>query len=86
VQWSDAAAEEAFARVFNSSTVRSRNFRIWVVGQSITPLDSKSTAAPEVLAEVRKAFNVFVDPGARKADGSIDPTKVRITVPYENDF
>jgi hypothetical protein len=86
VQWSDAAAEEAFARVFNSSTVRSRNFRIWVVGQSITPLDGKSTAAPEVLAEVRKAFNVFVDPGARRADGSIDPTKVRIRVPHENDF
>ncbi|MCU0749944.1 MAG: type II secretion system GspH family protein [Akkermansiaceae bacterium] len=86
VQWSDAAAEEAFARVFNSSTVRSRNFRIWVVGQSISPLAAGSTATPEVLAEVRKAFNVFVDPGARKTDGTIDPTKVRITVPHENDF
>ena len=38
------------------------------------------------MAEVRKAFTVFVDPGARKDDGSIDPAKVRISISHENDF
>lgn len=85
VQWTDAAAEEAFARVYQSSTVRSRNFRIWVVGQTVAPT-ATTTTAPKVLAEVRKAYTVFVDPGVRKADGSIDSTKFRVRILHENDF
>ncbi len=85
VQWSDAAAEEAFARVYEASTVRSRNFRVWVIGQALAPTGTTNTA-PEVQAEVRRAYTVFVDPGARKADGTIDPTKFRVTNLNENDF
>jgi len=85
IQWSDAAAEEMFGRVFQSSTVRSRNFRVWVIGQAVTPV-SVATATPEILAETRKAFTIFVDPGARKADGSIDSSQVKITTLNENDF
>ncbi len=85
IQWSDSAAEEVFARVYESSTVRSRNFRVWVIGQSVAPTATTNTS-PEVLAEVRKSFTVFADPGARKSDGSIDPTKFRLTILNENDF
>lgn len=85
VNRSDSAAEEIFARVYEASTVRSRNYRIWVVGQAVTPTTS-TTAAPQVLSEVRKVFTVFADPGARAGDGAIDPTKTRLTVLHENDF
>jgi len=82
IQWSDAAAEEVFARVYDASTVRSRNFRVWVIGQAITGPESK----PEILAESRKTFTVFADPGERKSDGSIDPAKHHPRVTYANDF
>jgi hypothetical protein len=85
VHLSDSAAEEVFARVYESSTVRSRNFRVWVVGQAITPTTS-TTAKPEVLAEVRRAFTVFADPGERASDGSIDPQKAKLKILHENHF
>ncbi len=81
----DSAAEEIFARVYEASTVRSRNFRIWVIGQAVTPTSSASTA-PAVLAEVRKVYTVFADPGKRGADGKIDPLKTNLTILHENDF
>jgi type II secretory pathway pseudopilin PulG len=85
VQWTDSAAEEIFGRVYEASTVRSRNFRIWVVGQAVSPTAITNTS-PEVLAEVRKVFTVFADPGERKSDGSIDPSKSRVQILHENDF
>jgi hypothetical protein len=85
LQWSDAAAEEAFARVYNSSTVRSRNFRIWVVGQAVAPT-APTNLSPEVLSEVRKAFTVFADPGERNSNGSIDSSKFKTSIIHENDF
>ncbi|MES2439655.1 MAG: hypothetical protein V4584_11335 [Verrucomicrobiota bacterium] len=84
-QWSDAAAEEVFGRVYEASTVRSRNFRVWVVGQSLMPTSS-GNPNPEVLSEVRRSFTIFSDPGERDNDGAIDPAKTRITVLHENDF
>ena len=85
VQWSDAAAEEVFGRVYEASTVRSRNFRVWVVGQSVAPTAATNTS-PEVMAEVRKVYTVFADPGPRGTDGSIDPAKFQIKILHENDF
>jgi type II secretory pathway pseudopilin PulG len=82
IQWSDAAAEENFSRVYDAATVRSRNFRIWVIGQAITGPE----ADPVVLSESRKSFTVFADPGVRNSDGTIDPVKYRPRVTYENDF
>jgi hypothetical protein len=82
---SDSAAEEIFARVYEASTVRSRNFRVWVVGQALAP-SAATTAKPEVLAEVRRTFTVFADPGERSADGSIDPPKMKFRIYNENDF
>lgn len=85
IQWADAAAEELFGRIYEASTVRSRNFRVWVIGQSLTPTSSP-TAEPEVLAEVRRAFTVFADPGERDPDGAIQPKKTKFTILHENDF
>jgi hypothetical protein len=85
IQWTDAAAEEVFARVYDASTFRSRNFRVWVVGQAIMPTTS-ATATPEVLAEVRKVFSVFADPGERNPDGTINPANHKIRITHENDF
>ena len=85
LQWSDAAAEEVFARVYESSTVRSRNFRVWVIGQAIARTVA-TDPPPEVLSEVRRVFTIFADPGARKTDGKIDATKFKTKVIDENDF
>ena len=85
VQWSDAAAEEVFARVYEASTVRSRNFRVWIVGQALAPATG-ARAAPLVLAEVRKVFTLFADPGQRANDGTIDPTNASTHVTHENNF
>lgn len=86
VQWTDAAAEEVFARVYEASTVRSRNFRVWVVGQALAPVAVGGTRPPEVLAESRRVFTLFVDPGTRAADGTIDPKQVRPTIINERTF
>ena len=85
VQWSDSAAEEVFARVHEAATVRSRNFRVWIVGQALAPTTSPGTA-PQVLAEVRKVFTLFADPGERNSEGSINPAKFQTTVIHENNF
>ena len=85
VQWSDAAAEEVFARIYEASTVRSRNFRVWVVGQAIAPTTA-ANSAPLVLAEVRKVFTLFADPGQRNGNGDIAPDKSKCSVIHENSF
>jgi hypothetical protein len=86
LQWTDSAAEETFARAYDASTVRSRNFRIWVIGQSLAPSASVS-ASPKVLAEIRKNFTVFADPGVkRKTDNNPDPLEFRLKILHESDF
>jgi hypothetical protein len=86
IQWTDSAAEELFARAYEASTVRSRNFRVWVVGQSLAPLPAGSTSPPQILADVRKVFTVFADPGLRDDDGTLNPANARVEVLYENNF
>jgi hypothetical protein len=85
IQWSDAAAEEVFDRLFEASTVRSRNFRVWVIGQSLAPTSTSNTS-PEVLAEVRKNFTLFANPSERLSNGTIDPAEFKISILHENDF
>lgn len=86
IQWTDSAAEEVFARVYEASTLRSRNFRIWVIGQAVYTPPQGSGRPVEVLSEAKKVFTVFADPGERKADGTIDPNSYRPRVTHENDF
>lgn len=85
IEWSDAAAEEVFARMFESSTVRSRNFRVWIVGQALAP-GIGTNGSPEVLAEVRTCYDIFVDPGERDDDGSIILENVHVKVLHESEF
>jgi hypothetical protein len=85
VQWTDAAAEEVFGRVYQAATVRSRNFRIWVVAQAVAPVTS-SSAVPEVLAEVRKAYTIHADPGVRASDGTIIGSNFKTRILSANEF
>lgn len=66
-EWNDAAAEEAFGRIFNNATVRSRNFRIVVAGQAVRKTRSGET---KVLATRSRLYHVFVRP-IRDANGNI---------------
>jgi hypothetical protein len=81
----DSAAEEVFARMYEAGTVRSRNFRIWVIGQSLSPTTGNNPS-PVVLAEARRAYTVFADPGERDSDGKINPDKTKLTILHENNF
>ncbi len=85
IEWSDAAAEEIFARVHEGSTVRSRNFRVWIVAQSLAS-SKVAGRMPTVLAEVRKVFTLFADPGVRASDGAIIQDQFKTKVTFSNDF
>ena len=74
-EWNDAAAEEAFARIFNSSTVRSRNFKVVVTGQSVRRTRSGET---KVLATRSRLYHVFVRP-IRDANGNLIRQQTEIT-------
>jgi hypothetical protein len=58
-EWNDAAAEEAFARLYNSATVRSRNFRVVVTGQAVRGTRNGET---KVLATRSRLYHVFIRP------------------------
>jgi hypothetical protein len=66
-EWNDAAAEEAFARVFNNATVRSRNFKVVVTGQSLRRTRSGET---KVLATRSRVYHLFIRP-IRDANGNL---------------
>lgn len=85
IRWTDAAAEEVFARVYQASTVRSRNFRVWIVAQALSPMESQGTS-PQILAEVRKVHTVFVDPGARTPEGGLIMGNTKTRILTTNDF
>ncbi|MEM6910739.1 MAG: hypothetical protein AAF555_04075 [Verrucomicrobiota bacterium] len=70
LQWSDGAAEELFGRLYNSSSVRSRNFRVFIEGQAIRRLRDGTI---RVEGSTRRMFQVFVDPGVRKGANDTDP-------------
>jgi hypothetical protein len=59
-EWNDAASEQYFAKIYNFTTVRSRNFRIFVTGQAYIPANGPQ---PErVLATANKVYEVFLKP------------------------
>jgi Tfp pilus assembly protein PilV len=86
LQWNDSAAEELFARVNESVTMRSRNFRIWVIGQALEPYSEGSQKEIHVISESKKSFTVFADPGERNSSGEIQTSNYHPKVTYENDF
>jgi hypothetical protein len=69
-EWNDPGREELFAKIYNLATTRSRNFRVFVTGQS---LDKNGN----VLSTVTKVYQVFIKPN-RAADGTIQSQQVVI--------
>jgi hypothetical protein len=82
-EWNDAATEEVFARLYNSSTVRSRNFRIFVTGQAIRARRSDPNQF-DVLATRSKVYHVHIHPVRDPVTGMI--TRQRAEVTYEQDL
>jgi len=71
----DPGLEEFFARLYNSSTVRSRNFRIYVTAQVLRHPPDRS---PVIEATRARMYHVFIKP-LRDPQGKIIRQKVQIT-------
>ena len=65
IRSTDAAAEEWFQRIYSQSTVRSRNFMIYVIGQAM----STNTNNPRPLATSQQAFQVYLSPQRSVTNG-----------------
>lgn len=74
-QWNDSGREELFSKILNLTTVRSRNFRVFVTGQA---LDKNG----RVLSTVNKVFQIFLRP-TRAANGSIPAGSQQTEIKYE---
>lgn len=70
--WNDAAAEECFARIHDLTSVRSRNFRVFVVAEALSPGGSRR-------ARVRRVHQLFVRP---ERDGGGRPQNNRVEIRY----
>lgn len=76
-EWNDAAAEEYFAKIFNLTTVRSRNFRVFVTGQVYIPANGSQ---PErVIATANKVYHVFLKPTRDPTTGAITAQTTQVT-------
>ena len=63
-EWNDPGREELFAKIYNLAATRSRNFRIFVTGQS---LDKNGS----IVSTVTKVYQVFVKPNRDPTTGAI---------------
>jgi hypothetical protein len=70
-EWNDPGREELFAKIYNLAATRSRNFRVFVTGQS---LDKNG----KVLSTVTKVYQVFVKPNRDSTTGAIQSQQVQI--------
>jgi hypothetical protein len=70
-EWNDPGREELFAKIYNLATTRSRNFRVFVTGQS---LDKNGN----VLSTVTKVYQVFIKPTRDPTTGAIQSQQVQI--------
>jgi PKD repeat protein len=70
-EWNDPGREELFAKIYNLATTRSRNFRVFVTGQS---LDKNGN----VLSTVTKVYQVFIKPTRDPNTGAILSQQVEI--------
>ena len=84
LQWSDRASEEVFARLYNSTTVRSRNFRVHVIGQALEQTPSGNL---RIKATRKKSFRVFANPGDQQSEsGEFDSEQLTIDTSYETNL
>ena len=61
-EWNDRAAEEWFAKIYPLATVRSRNFLVYAVGQTLQP------GTTNVVSTAKAVFQVYIRP-VRGTDG-----------------
>lgn len=71
----DPALEELFARLFNNSTVRSRNFRVYITAQALRHTRSGNTV---IEAARSRVYHIFVEP-ERDANGNMTRQHIRMT-------
>lgn len=84
LQRTDRAAEEVFSRVYNGTTVRSRNYRIHVIGQS---LEQTPSGRINVKSTRKKSYRVFVNvEGRNPINGAFDPADVKVETLYETNL
>jgi len=74
--WNDAASKEYFSRIYDLASVRSRNFRVYVLGQAV---DQNG----RVLSTAKKVYQLFLHP-QRDVNGNITSQYVQVT--YEKDL
>ena len=70
-EWNDPGREELFAKIYNLASTRSRNFRVFVTGQS---LDKSGN----ILSTVTKVYHVFINPTRDATTGAIQSQQVQI--------
>ena len=70
-EWNDSGREELYAKLLNLTAVRSRNFRIFVTGQS---LDKNG----RILSTSSKVFQVFLSPTRNATTGALQSQHVEI--------
>jgi hypothetical protein len=70
-EWNDPGREELFAKIYNLATTRSRNFRVFVTGQS---LDKNGN----IQSTVTKVYHVFIQPTRDPTTGAIQSQQVEI--------
>jgi len=73
-RWADAAAEEWFSKIHRLSTVRSRNFLVYVVGQAMS---TSTNSASRPLATQRKVFQIYMEL-QRDAQGNVTNCVTRV--------
>ena len=83
-QWTNYAATEYFSRLYDLTSVRSRNFRIFVTGQYVDPRYPNAAGNPKILATSKKVFQVFLNPHRNTTTGAVGNQTVDVT--YEHDL
>lgn len=85
IDWNDGASEQYFAKMYNFTTVRSRNFRVFVTGQYVDPNtnDPYTGTPPRVIATANKVYEVFLKPTRDSRTGAI--TDQTCVVTYQAD-
>ena len=80
-EWNDAAAEQYFAKIYNFTTTRSRNFRTFVTGQYVDPTqsDPMTGKSPRVIATANKVYELFLKPNRDSSTGVINSQQIQVT-------
>jgi len=71
-EWNDSAAEEWYSKIYHLSTVRSRNFMVYMVGQALQPTDPTKPSST-----LQAAYQIYVEP-IRNQQGITTNARTRV--------